>query len=164
MNILVLLPDLQSNSFTPQEIIDRQNVYALAVKKLKGRQKVKMIAVYSHCSEALNTREVELKCVSRSQISVIRFAMHTLRYVKRVGFIPESIIAGTPFQPLLAALMLKLFIPSARIHTAVHGDLASLIDNSLKNRLKMWFLRFSIRQCSSIDSSLCPNLKKLHNF
>jgi glycosyltransferase involved in cell wall biosynthesis len=160
MNILVLLPNLQSNSFTPQEIIDRQNVYALAVKKLKGRQKVKMIAVYSHCSEALNTREVELKCVSRNQISVIWFAIHTLRYVRRVGFVPESIIAGTPFQPLLAALMLKLFIPSARIHTAVHGDLASLIDNDFKSMLKLLFLRFSIRHCSSIRFVSMPQLEK----
>ena len=164
MNILVLLPDLQSNSFTPQEIIDRQNVYGSEVKKLKGSRNVRILAVYSHCSEALNTRAVELRCVSRSQISVIRFAMHALRYVKRVGFIPESIIAGTPFQPLLAALMLKLFIPSARIHTAVHGDLASLIDNDFKSMIKLLFLRFSIRHCSSIRFVSCPNLKKLNNY
>ena len=51
---------------------------------------------------------------------------------------------------MLIALILKLVHSKAKIHTSIHGDLLSLTEPGIKNRIKLLFLRLSLRRCESI--------------
>ena len=150
MNILILLPNIEDNSFQPQEIVDRQDVYGKAVLENSNDNKTQLLVLYSGCSQILSSKVNDLLCVSKKATSIVEFSIKALRNIRILNFKPDSIIAGTPFQPLLIALILKLVNSKAKIHTSIHGDLLSLMEPGIKNRIKLLFLRLSLRRCESI--------------
>lgn len=149
MKILILLPNLKSNSFKPQEIIKRQDLYGSAIKQYSGAQ-IQITAFYSGCSDSLTSEVVDLVCLSHKRTSILKFSFKAIKKIARAGYSPDSIIAGTPFQPLLIALILKCFNSSAKLHTSIHGDLNALLNSGMKNWIKLLFLRASLNRCASV--------------
>jgi glycosyltransferase involved in cell wall biosynthesis len=150
MNLLILLPNIENNSFQPQEIVNRQDIYGNAVLQNSQDETTRVTVFYSGCSQKLSSKITDLYCLSKKTTSIFEFSIKALRTIRHSRLTPDSIVAGTPFQPLLIALILKLFHSQAKIHTSIHGDLLSLIEPGVRNRIKLLFLRYVLKRCASI--------------
>ena len=149
-SIVILMPNVHRNAQPVTELLARQQFYASYLRNYSGFQFRKPLVIISGASNVANFENIEVYSISSKPINVLVFALKSLKVIKRISPNPGSLIAGTPFQPFVIALILKLFIPRARVHTAIHGELGALKRRGFSNLLKLYFLRLFLGRAHSI--------------
>lgn len=165
MKLLILIPNVGKNSFQAQELMERQAAYVRSITKNVTHKRIESLVLYSGAPEDLGQFDMSTKCLSVKYTSVITFTIKSLHTLVARQYRPDSIVAGTPFQPLAIALFIKVFFPRANIHTSVHGEISALTKKGLRNKAKYLFLRLFLHKSATIRfvSSLQMNqaLKEL---
>ena len=149
-SVVILLPNIHRNAQPVTELLARQDFYASYLRKYSDTQFRKPLVIISGASEITNFENIEVHSISSKPVNVLVFALKSLQVVKGVSPNPGSLIAGTPFQPFLIALILKLFTPKTKIHTAIHGEIGALKRSGFSNLLKLSFLRLFLRRAHSV--------------
>ena len=150
MKLLLLIPNIGNNSFQAEEIMERQSQYIRAVhQNIKGK-KVECLVLYSGAPSDLKRFGVSAECLSVKSTSIIVFALKSLVILMVKRFRPDSIVAGTPFQPLAIALFIKSFFLRAKIHTSIHGEISALSEKGVRNRIKLSFLRLFVSKSATV--------------
>ena len=125
-SVVILMPNINRNAQPATELLARQDFYASYLRKYSDTQFHKPLVIISGASDIPHFENIEVHSISSKPMNVFVFALRSLQVLKGVSPNPGSLIAGTPFQPFLIALILKLFNPKAKIHTAIHGELGAL--------------------------------------
>ena len=149
-SVVILMPNIHRNAQPTTELLARQDFYASYLRKYSDSQFRKPLVIISGTSDITNFQNIEVHSISSNPINVLVFALKSLQVVKGISPNPGSLITGTPFQPFLIALVLKLFNPKAKIHTAIHGELGALKRSGLSNLMKLSFLRLFLKRAHSI--------------
>lgn len=149
-SVVILLPNIHRNAQPVTELLARQDFYASYLRKYSDTQFRKPLVIISGASDIANFENIEVHSISSKPINVLVFALKSLKVIKGILPNPSSLIAGTPFQPFLIALILKLFISRTNIHTAIHGEIGALKRSGFSNLLKLSFLRLFLRRAHSV--------------
>ena len=149
-SVVILMPNINRNAQPVNELLARQDFYASYLKKYLDDQFRKPLVIISGASDISHFENIEVHSISSKPMNVFVFTLRSLRVIKSVSLNPGSLIAGTSFQPFLIALILKLFNPKVKIHTAVHGELDALKRSGFSSLLKLYFLRLFLRRAHSI--------------
>lgn len=149
-SVVILLPNIHRNAQPVTELLARQDFYASYVRKYSDTKFRKPLVIISGASDIANFENIEVNSISSKPINVLVFALKSLKVIKGISPNPGSLIAGTPFQPFLIALILKRFISRTKIHTAIHGEIGALKRSGSSNLLKLSFLRLFLRRAHSV--------------
>ena len=149
-SVVILMPNIHRNAQSVNELLARQDFYASYLRRYSGTQFRKPLVIISGANNIAKFENIEVHSISSKPINVLVFSLKSLQVIK--GFLPNpsSLVAGTPFQPFLIALILKFFIPRTKIHTAIHGEIGALKRSGLSNLLKLSFLRLFLRRAHSV--------------
>ena len=149
-SVVILMPNINRNAQPATELLARQDFYASYLRKYSDTQFRKPLVIISGVSDISNYENIEVHSISSKPMNIFVFTLKSLQVIKGVSPNPGSLIAGTPFQPFLIALVLKLFTPKAKIHTAIHGELGALKRGGLSKLLKFYFFRLFLRRANSV--------------
>ena len=147
---VILMPNIHRNAQPITELLARQDFYASYLRRYSGTQFRKPLVIISGANNISNFENIEVHSISSKPTNVLVFSLKSLQVIKGILPNPSSLVAGTPFQPFLIALILKLFIPKTKIHTAIHGEIGALKRGGLSNLLKLSFLRLFLRRAHSV--------------
>ena len=150
ISVVILMPNINRNAQPATELLARQDFYASYLRKYSDTQFRKPLVIISGVSDISNYENIEVHSISSKPMNIFVFTLKSLQVIKGVSPNPGSLIAGTPFQPFLIALVLKLFTPKAKIHTAIHGELGALKRGGLSKLLKFYFFRLFLRRANSV--------------
>lgn len=149
-SVVILMPDIHRNAQSVNELLARQDFYASYLRKRSDAQFFKPLVIIAGASTTSHFENIEVESLSLKPLNVLMFTLKSRSLIKNLSLKPDSLVAGTPFQSFLSALILKLFSPRARIHTAIHGDLTALQKSGSVNFLKLLFLRLFINRSYSV--------------
>lgn len=148
---VILMPSVERNAFGVEELLERQDLYCSKLKEIQGENFEKSLVILSGAvSPALNFKHIEISSVATKRISLLYFVFLARKVLRQKSVVVNSYIAGTPFQPFLAALLLKMLYLPAPIHTTVHGEISSLKNGGLAERFKLRFLKVFIQKATSV--------------
>lgn len=149
-SVVILMPNIHRNAQPATELLARQDFYASYLRKYADTQFRKPLVIISGTSNIANFENIEVHSLSSKPTNILVFALTSLQVIKSISPNPSSLVAGTPFQPFLIALILKCFIPRTKVHTAIHGELGALKRSGFSNLLRLSFLRLFLRRANSI--------------
>lgn len=147
--LVFLMPRIDQNIFSPEELLARQDVYASYLAKEQGAEFYKAIAIYSGTKKPLKVEglsSIEPIWIGSSNLPTLQFFLNSLRKLKKIKDKKLVFVAGTPFQPLLIARLLSICIRNSAIQVSIHGELASI----KKVRSKYYFLKSQLKRVSGL--------------
>ena len=148
---VILMPSVERNALGVEELLGRQNLYCSKLREFQGENFENPLVILSGAeAPASKFEHIEISVVTTKSVSLLRFIFLARKVLRQRSVAINSYIAGTPFQPFLAALLLKILYFSAPIHTTVHGEISSLKNGGLSERLKLQFLKVFIRMAASV--------------
>lgn len=149
--VVILMPSIDKNAFGVRELLIRQDFYCSQLRALKGGRFQRPLLIVSGSEapqEEFQNMEV---CVTASgNTSILSFVLKAWKVLRARNINVESYVAGTPFQPFLAALLLQVFYSRSPIHTAIHGEISALKTGGVLSRIKYLFLKTFISKASSL--------------
>ncbi len=138
--VVLLLYNVGSDAFSPQEIVDRQLSYVKKFREISPGSFIRPLVLASGFAEFNpNSNDlIEIRVISKRDINPFEFLIRSLFVLRRL--VPRSrhflFVAGNPLQPLAISLILKIFFPNSRLQVSLHGDLRAWFDKGLKNLAK----------------------------
>jgi glycosyltransferase involved in cell wall biosynthesis len=148
---VILMPSVERNALGVEELLARQDLYCSKLEEFQGENFEKPLVILSGAeAPASNFKHIEICVVTKKSISILHFIFLARKVLHQRSIVVNSYIAGTPYQPFLAALLLKNLYFSAPIHTTVHGEISSLKNGGLSELLKLQFLKVFIRKADSV--------------
>ena len=148
--VVLLLYNAKSDSFTAQELVERQLKYIYALKKLAKSDFIPPIILASGFQEVnLPSSEVcKFISLSKRNINPLIFLLRSFFLLRRSKAKNSSyfFVAGNPLQPLAISLLLKLLFRGSALQVSIHNDLKSWFMPGLLNALKRNLLRICIPQ------------------
>lgn len=147
--LIFLMPKIDGDFFATKNLLERQDLYISALQSLQGRAFSKGLLLYSgpqFNTNNLRISHLEAIRLCSSDSSLLFFTYKSFRTLKRLSSHNFIFVAGTPFQHLLAARLLKVFFPKAKIQVSIHGEIAGV----KSNRFKSWFFQNSIHKVDAI--------------
>lgn len=149
--IVILMPSIDKNAFGVDELLARQDVYCSQLLDLDGSQFEKPLVIVSgRKTPKMVFRNMDVYIADVRSDSILSFVMEARKILRSEAVNVKSYVAGTPFQPFLAALLLHKFYARAPIHTAIHGEVSALRTGGSSNRLKFLFLKLFISKASTL--------------
>lgn len=147
--LIFLMPKIDGDFFATKNLVERQDLYISALQSIQGEAFSKGLLLYS--GPQVNAHDMQIShleairlCSSGS--SLLFFTFKALRTLKRLSSHNFIFVAGTPFQPLLVARLLKVFFPKSKVQVSIHGEIAGV----KSNRFKSWFFQNSIHKVDAI--------------
>jgi glycosyltransferase involved in cell wall biosynthesis len=147
--LIFLMPRIERNVFSAQELLDRQNFYASYFANEMGENFEKASVLYSGTDSPLPVREYEFinpVWIGPPNTGLLTFLKKSLFHLKQLNQNRFVLIAGTPFQPLFLARAISLLIKHASIQVSIHGEIKGIKLSPLKYR----FLKSQIGKVSGI--------------
>ena len=144
---IVVLPNADDVITPLVDLLERQDLYFSQYKKeVSTRQK----PIVFFTSKNPSIPKVDLKYTEAMQIGNAKtrwlsLPFHIRRVLKQKDLYPTFIVAGTPFQPFLIAMLLRLFFPRTKIHVSIHGELQGIKSGRFSGFVKFQFLLRFIR-------------------
>jgi hypothetical protein len=143
------MPNIEADFFSARSLFNRQDIYASALHDLFRESYTKGVVLYSgerSFDRELTLEFLDVKRISSNRVGLAIFIWNSIRYLKSIKSEKIILVAGTPFQPFLAAIAIKLFFKNCRIQVSIHGELAG-VESGL---LKRWFFGKQIKRSDAI--------------
>jgi glycosyltransferase involved in cell wall biosynthesis len=147
--LIFLMPQIERNVFSAQELLDRQNLYASYFAKEMGEDFEKALVLYSGTDSPLSVREYEFinsAWIGPASTGLLTFLKKSIFHIKRFKQNRFVLIAGTPFQPLFLARAISLLVKHTSIQVSIHGEIKGI----KLSPLKYHFLKSQIGKVSGI--------------
>ena len=133
------------------DVIKRHVLYANTLAK-RGRDKNLKLKVFSASFSVYpknKTGTLDLKSISKPTFNSYKYAWRSAKIIKAQRIDVRLLIAGDPWESYWSAYFLNKFLTSEiPIQIQVHGDITNPLWKkiSLKNRLRFWLARKSLRR------------------
>lgn len=147
--LIFLMPNIDSNIFSAKTLLYRQDLYASYYKMLLGSSYAKGIVLYSgqeSLGEGIRLDNLDIRNISSSSNNLLVYILKSLRFLRSLGETNLILVAGTPFQPFLAAIVIKRLLRKCKIQLSIHGELPGV----RSSRLKSWFFGSQIYKADAI--------------
>ena len=145
--VVLLLYNASSDSFSPQELIDRQLKYISTQRHLMEDFKAPIILASGFQDVKLPPPELcEFITVARNDTNPLIFLIRAISSLLKLGVNKGAyfFVAGNPLQPLAISIVLKIFFRGSALQLSIHNDLSSWFSPGFLNVLKRSFFRLCI--------------------
>jgi len=149
---IAILPEIENGNTRPLDLLERQNLYFSSYQIATGNSS-KPIVFYTSKESLKSDVEfpnIETVRIGDGQTHFFSIPFHIRKELKRRQASPRFIVAGTPFQPFLLALMVRIFFPKSAIQISIHGELSGIKSDNFSGFLKFVFLRLTIKQAKAV--------------
>ena len=131
--------------------INRHKIYASELLKLSKIEKIKLVAISG--TNDTNLAELDFKSfhihyISKPTVNILKFAFRAASLTHKKSWKVELLVVGDPWESLWCAYLFRRILRiRTQIQIQLHGDFANPLWRriNLKNRVRFFFLRFSIK-------------------
>ena len=149
---IVVLPNVDDVITPLVDLLERQDLYFSQYAKEAGAHQKPIIFFTSRNSfiPKVDLKYTEAMQIGNARTRWLSLPFHIRSVLKQKNLYPTFIVAGTPFQPFLIAILLRLFFPRTKIHVSIHGELKGIRSSGFSSFVRFQFLLRFIRYANII--------------
>jgi glycosyltransferase involved in cell wall biosynthesis len=147
--LVFLMPKVERNVFSADALLARQDLYASYFAKEIGESFQKALVLYSGTEKPIQSHQfefIEPIWLGNAKIGILAFSRESLKQIRMLKNKRLILVAGTPFQPLLAARLISSRIKNAAIQVSIHGEIGAI----KKSYIKYLFLKTQLKSVAGI--------------